>query len=354
MDLELLRKLPKIALHDHLDGGLRPETVREHLAEIGHECPSDQAQVLGEWFYESANSGSLPAYLQTFEYTVAAMRSREHVVRVAREAVLDLAQDGVVYAELRWAPEQHVSKSFSLTDAVEAARDGLAEGMAQAVVQFGQWIEARQILTAMRHADPSPEIAQLALAYRDDSVVGFDIAGAEEGFPASRFMKAFELLRRNCLPFTIHAGEACGPEAVLEAVQLCGANRVGHGVRIIEDIDFSGKVPKLGRLAQFVLDQQIPLEICPTSNLQTGAANTLAEHPVGRLFDLGFNVSISCDNRLMSGTTMSLELKKMVDTFGWDKHDLERIAVDAITASFLHHDKKQELLADVILPGYDD
>ncbi|RRD46668.1 adenosine deaminase [Tessaracoccus sp. OH4464_COT-324] len=351
MELAQLKKLPKVALHDHLDGGLRPETVIAHLGEIGLECPSDDAELLGEWFYESANSGSLPAYLQTFEYTVAAMSTREHIRRVAREAVLDLAEDSVVYAELRWAPEQHTGRGLTPEAAVKAARDGLADGMAEAAA-LGRRIVARQVLTAMRHADPDPTMAELAVAFRDDSVVGFDIAGAEEGFPSTRFAKVFDYLRRQNMPYTIHAGEGSGAQSVFEAVQLCGARRIGHGVRIIEDIDFSGAEPKLGRLAQYVLDNQIMLEVCPTSNVQTGICSAVAEHPVGVLFDLGFNISINCDNRLMSGTTMSEEFWRLHEAFGWDATDFQRVAVDALNASFLHHEEKQELLATAVLPGY--
>lgn len=352
MDMEQLKALPKVALHEHLDGGLRGETVIDHLADIGHEVPCMDPDTLEEWFFEQSDSGSLPAYLQTFDYTVAAMRNREHLMRVAREAVEDLAADGVVYAELRWAPEQHVTRDFSLTDAIEAARDGIAEGM-NAAKAAGTPIVARQILTSMRHGDPTCDIAQLALEFRDDSVAGFDIAGAEDGFPATRFAKVFEHLRRNNFPYTIHAGEACGPQSIFEAVQLCGTRRVGHGVRIIEDIDFTDGQPKLGRLAQYVLDQQIMLEVCPTSNLQTGVAETMADHPVGTLYDLGFNVSINCDNRLMSGTSMSQEFAHLVEAFGWTTDDFARITRSALQASFLHYDEKRNLLDTLDFPGHE-
>ncbi len=351
MQFEELKALPKVALHDHLDGGLRPQTVIDHLAEVGKEVPSQDAELLGQWFFDAADSGSLPAYLQTFDYTVAAMRSRDHLVRVAREAVEDLAADGVCVAELRWAPEQHVSRELSAPEAVEAVRDGLAEGVAAAEAK-GQTIVARQILTSMRHAEPSCEIAELAVAYRDDSVAGFDIAGAEDGFPSTRFQKVFEYLRRQNFPYTIHAGEGAGAQSVHEAVQVCGTRRLGHGVRIIEDIDFSGDEPKLGRLAQYVLDQQIMLEVCPTSNLQTGIAERLEDHPVGRLHELGFNISISCDNRLMSGTSMTTEFARLAEAFGWGMADFERLTRAALQASFLHHDEKQRLAAGVVAAGY--
>lgn len=351
MDMEQLKALPKVALHEHLDGGLRGETVIDHLGDIGHEVPCMDADTLEGWFFEQADSGSLPSYLQTFDYTVAAMRNREHLVRVAKEAVEDLAADGVAYAELRWAPEQHVTRDLTVEQAVEAVRDGIADGVAAAEAD-GRPIVARQILTSMRHGEPTTDIAQLALDFRDDSVAGFDIAGAEDGFPCTRFAKVFEHLRRNNFPFTIHAGEALGPKSVFEAVQVCGARRIGHGVRIVEDIDLTGEQPALGRLAQYVLDQQIMLEVCPTSNLQTGVADSIEEHPVGLLFDLGFNISINCDNRLMSGTSMSCEFARVSEAFGWGVDDFERITVDALQASFLHHDEKLDLLERVILPGY--
>lgn len=351
MDLEQLRQLPKVSLHDHLDGGLRAETVVEHLGEIGHEIPTRDPELLAEWFYDSANSGSLTQYLQAFDYTVASMREREHVVRVAREAVEDLAADGVVYAELRYAPEQHTSKDFELGDVVEAVRDGMRDGM-ETAAEAGHPIVAKQILTSMRQGDPTPEIAELALEYRDVGVVGFDIAGAEDGFSATRFLKVFEMLRRANFPYTVHAGEASGPDSIYEALQVCGARRIGHGVRIVEDIDFSDGEPELGRLAQYILDQQVPLEVCVSSNLQTGIADEFKDHPVCLLHQLGFNISINCDNRLVSSTTLSEEFLRLHETFGWGVGDFQRIAMEAIRASFAHHDEKVRLLEEQILPGY--
>lgn len=351
MDLEQLKRLPKVALHDHLDGGLRPQTVVDHLGEVGHEIPTTDADLLAEWFYDAANSGSLVQYLQTFDYTVAAMRTRDHLVRVAREAVEDLAADGVVYAELRYAPEQHITRDLGLRAIVEAVRDGLQEGMDLAAAQ-GRTILAKQIVTSMRHGDPTNEIAELAIEYRDQGVVGFDIAGAEDGFSAHRFVKVFEYLRRHNFPYTIHAGEAVGPESIFDALQICAARRIGHGVRLVEDIELGGDTPRFGRLAQYVLDQQIPLEVCPSSNLQTGIADEIAQHPVGVLHDLGFNISINCDNRLVSGTTMSREFALVAEAFGWGLDAFRRITVEAMRASFAHHDEKQRLLDETILPGY--
>ncbi|SHJ30520.1 adenosine deaminase [Tessaracoccus bendigoensis DSM 12906] len=351
LSAETIRSLPKVALHDHLDGGLRTATVLEHCAEVGHELPAREPEALGAWFYAAADSGSLVRYLRTFDHTVAAMQTAEHLHRVAREFVLDQAADGVVYAEARWAPEQHLQRGLSLEETVEAVRDGLAAGTHEATTR-GTPIIARQIVTAMRHVEPSVTIAELAVRYRDDSVCGFDIAGAEDGFPPSRFLPAFQLLKRANLSFTIHAGEAAGLPSIWEARQLCGADRLGHGVRIAEDIQIVDGVAKLGRLAAYVRDARVPLEISPSSNLQTGVAATLAEHPVELLKDLGFNVTINCDNRLMSATTMTREYERLVETFGWDLDDIEFTTVNAMRAAFLPHDHRESMVREVIRPAY--
>lgn len=351
LSADVIRSLPKVALHDHLDGGLRPETVLEHCAEAGHPLPAETPEDLATWFYEAADSGSLVRYLETFDHTIAAMQTAEHLRRVAREFVVDQAADGVVYAEARWAPEQHLRKGLTLDEAVEAVRDGLAEGMREAAGK-GNKIVARQIVTSMRHAEPTLEIAELALRYRDDSVCGFDIAGAEDGFPPSRFAPAFDFLKRNNMFFTIHAGEAFGLPSIWEAVQVCGADRLGHGVRIVEDIEIVDGSARLGRLAAYVRDARIPLEVAPSSNLQTGIADQLADHPVELLKDLGFNVTVNCDNRLMSATTMTREYERLVDTFNWDLDDLELTTINAMRAAFLPHDQRESIVREVIRPAY--
>ena len=296
------KDIPKIALHDHLDGGLRPATIIEEAAAVGHQLPTTDPEELGRWFYEAADSGSLVRYLETFSHTVAVMQTADSLRRVAREFVEDQAADSVIHAEARWAPEQHLVGGLSLAEAVEAVRDGLAEGVASAEAA-GVQISAAQIVTAMRHVPhPTTEIAELAIAYRNDSVCGFDIAGAEDGFPPSRFQASFDYLRRHNFEFTIHAGEAHGVDSIWEAVQLCGASRIGHGVRLVEDISADGE---LGEFAQYVLNRRIPLEVSPSSNLQTGICATIAEHPFARLAELDFRVTINCDNRLMCATTMS-------------------------------------------------
>lgn len=341
--------MPKIALHDHLDGGLRPQTVIELAAEVGHQLPSTDAEELGRWFFQAADSGSLVRYLETFAHTVAVMQTASALRRVAREFVEDQAADGVVHAEARWAPEQHVERGLSAAEAIEAVRDGLAEGVAAAAAA-GHQISARQIVTAMRHVpEPTTEIAELAVAYRYDSVCGFDIAGAEDGFPPTRFLASFDYLRRHNMEFTIHAGEAYGVASIWEAVQLCGASRIGHGVRIIEDVAADAT---LGEFAQYVLDRQIPLEVSPSSNLQTGIATTMSDHPFGRLAALGFNVTINCDNRLMSATTMSREYALVSRAFGYGVDDLRRFSLSAAAAAFLPH-AERIALAERVVRGFD-
>lgn len=359
---EAIAALPKVVLHDHLDGGLRPATVVELAEEVGHELPTTDPEALGHWFVEAADSGSLVRYLETFDHTIAVMQTADHLRRVAREAVLDLAADGVVYAEQRWAPEQHLTAGLSLQDAVDAVQEGIAEGVAQAA-DGGRRIRVGQIVTAMRHADRGGEIAELALANRDRGVVGFDLAGAEDGFPPSRHEHALRTLRNASFPVTIHAGEAAGLDSIAEALHVGGALRLGHGVRIVEDITFGEPTEDdpfgvegaaLGRLAHWVRDQQVPLELAPSSNVQTAAtsATSVGEHPITALAALGFAVTINTDNRLMSGTSMSREIQLLVDEAGWTLGDLRDAALTAAWNGFIHHDERQDLVDEVILPGY--
>jgi adenosine deaminase len=344
---EQVRRAPKVLLHDHLDGGLRPQTIIDLAADIGHQLPAQDAEALGEWFTTMADSGSLVSYLETFDHTVAVMQTGPALTRIARECVEDLAADGVVYAEVRYAPEQHVEMGLTLDEVVAAVAEGFEAGMAST------GIEVRQLLTAMRHQANSREIAELSIAWRDRGVAGFDIAGAEAGFPPTRHLDAFEYLQRENSHFTIHAGEAFGLPSIWEALQWCGADRLGHGVRIIDDITVSdsGEV-ELGRLAAYVRDTRIPLELCPASNVQTGAADSIAEHPIGLLTRLRFRVTVNTDNRLMSGTSMTKELQALVDAFGYTVRDLEWFALNAMKSAFLPFDERLAIINDVIKPGY--
>jgi adenosine deaminase len=353
---DTILRAPKVLLHDHLDGGLRPATVIDLAARAGYtELPSTDADRLGAWFRDAADSGSLERYLETFAHTVGVMQTAEALQRVAAECAEDLADDGVVYAEVRFAPELHVEQGLSLDAVVQAVLSGFTEGSARAAAR-GRRIRVGALLTAMRHAARSMEIAELAIRFRDVGVVGFDIAGAEAGHPPTRHLDAFEFLKRENAHFTIHAGEAFGVPSIWQALQWCGADRLGHGVRIIDDIavpeDGSTGGVSLGRVAAYVRDKRIPLELCPSSNVQTGAAKSIAEHPIGLLARLRFRVTVNTDNRLMSGCSMSSEMLALVDAFGYGWADLQWLTVNAMKSSFLPFDERLAMITDVIKPGY--
>jgi len=349
--LEEIRRAPKVLLHDHLDGGLRPGTIIDLARDCGHTLPTYDPGELAAWFRDAADSGSLERYLETFSHTVGVMQTREGLVRVAAECAEDLADDGVMYAEVRYAPEQHTSRGLSLDQVVEAVLEGFRLGSAGP--DGKPRIRVGTLLTAMRHQARSMEIAELAVRYRDLGVVGFDIAGAEAGYPPTRHLDAFEYLQRENAHFTIHAGEGFGLPSIWQAIQWCGADRLGHGVRIIDDITVpdDGEA-KLGRLAAYVRDKRIPLEMCPTSNLQTGAAPSIAEHPIGLLRRLHFRVTVNTDNRLMSDTSLSQEFAKLVDAFGYDWDDLQWFTVNAMKSAFIPFDERLALINGVIKPGY--
>ncbi|EWT00132.1 adenosine deaminase [Intrasporangium oryzae NRRL B-24470] len=374
MTTDDLRHAPKALLHDHLDGGLRPQTIIELADSVGYSgLPATEAEALRLWFRDSANSGSLPRYLETFDQTLAVMQTAEGLFRVASECAQDLAADGVVYAESRYAPEQHLVEGLTLEDVIEAVNAGFRDGEAKAAAE-GHPIRVTALLTAMRHAAKSTEIAELAVRYRDEGVAGFDIAGAEAGYPPTRHLDAFEYLRRENAHFTIHAGEAFGLPSIWEAIQWCGADRLGHGVRIVDDIAVDGRPfndwiesvqdepgalveldlgrVTLGRLAAYVRDMRIPLEMCPSSNLQTSAALSIALHPITLLKRLRFRVTLNTDNRLMSDTSMSKEAGLLVTEAGWTMEDLRWVTINAMKSAFIPFDERLALIDDVIKPGY--
>ena len=354
-DEEQIRRAPKALLHDHLDGGLRPATIIELAAANGyaeHLPAHTGADDLGRWFGEAANSGSLERYLETFEHTVGVMQTADALFRVAAECAEDLAADGVVYAESRYAPEQHLEGGLSLDEVVAAVNAGFREGERRAA-DAGTPIRVTGLLTAMRHAARSREIAELAVRHRDHGVSGFDIAGAERGFPPTRHLDAFEYLRRENFHYTIHAGEAFGLPSIWEALQWCGADRLGHGVSIMDDITVADdETVTLGRLAAYVRDKRIPLEMCPTSNLQTGAAQSYAAHPIGLLRELYFRVTVNTDNRLMSQTSMSREFTELVKAHSYTLDDLQWFTVNACKSAFIPFDERLKMINEVIKPGY--
>jgi adenosine deaminase len=347
--LDQIRGMPKVLLHDHLDGGLRPATIVELAREVGYDdLPSTDPEILGRSMTGAARRGHLELYLEPFRHTVAVMQTAEALTRVAAECAEDLAADGIIYAEVRFAPELHLDRGLRLDQVVEAVLEGFRQGSA------ATGIRVRALLTAMRTAARSLEIAELAVRYRDAGVVGFDIAGAEAGWPPSRHLDAFEYIQRENFHITIHAGEAFGLPSIWEAVQFCGAERLGHGVRIVDDITPGpdGTGVKLGRLATYIRDRRIPLEMCPTSNIQTGVAGTVGDHPIGLLRRLLFRVTVNTDNRLMSGVTLSSELHRVAEAFGYGWADIEWLTINAMKSAFAHFDERLDLINTVIKPAF--
>lgn len=346
-----VKRLPKALLHDHLDGGLRPQTIIDIAQEIGHTLPTYDAAELAEWFRSSCDSGSLVLYLETFAHTVAVMQRQADIVRVSRECAVDLARDGVVYAEVRMAPELLTEKGLTLSQVIEAILEGFRAGEIEAKSE-GRTIRMTSLLCGMRQNNRSQEVAELAVKYRDQGVVGFDIAGPEDGFPPSDQLATFEYLRRENAHFTIHAGEAYGLPSIWEAIQLCGAERLGHGVRIVDDIDFTKSPVKLGRLSAYVRDRRVPLELCPSSNIQTGVATSFADHPLARLAKLRFRVTINTDNRLMSATSMSREMNEMVKQCDWTFQDLQRVTINALKSAFIPFEERLAIIEEIVKPTF--
>jgi adenosine deaminase len=346
--LEVIEAAPKVLLHDHLDGGLRPATLIELARAVGYpRLPTSHAEDLASWFTAASNRGNLVQYLAGFRHTIAVMQTAEALTRVAAECAEDLAADGIVYAEVRFAPELHLEWGLTLDEVVNAVLAGFRLGSA------GRSIRIYGLLTAVRTAARSLEIAETAVRHRDEGIVGFDIAGAEAGSPPTVHLDAFQYVQRQNFHITIHAGEAFGLPSIWEALQICGADRLGHGVRIVDDITAGPDGPELGRLASYVRDRRIPLEMCPTSNVQTGAALSLAEHPIGLLRPLQFRVTVNTDNRLMSGVTLSSELAALVKTFGYTLDDLRWLTLNGMKSAFAHFDERLHIINNVITPGFE-
>jgi adenosine deaminase len=342
-----LRALPKVVLHDHLDGGLRPATVIELADAIGHDLPSHDPGELAAWFHRGANRRDLALYLECFAHTAGVMQTATGLHRVARECAEDLAADGVVYAEVRFAPELHTERGLTMDEVVEAVLDGFRAGTAGTGLVIGT------LVTAMRTAAVSRQIAELAVRHRDGGVVGFDIAGREKGFPPTLHLDAFHYCQRENFHITIHAGEAFGLPSIWEAIQYCGAERLGHGIRIVDDIAVAPDGgASLGRLAAFVRDRRIPLEVCPTSNVHTGVYESVREHSIDLLRRLRFRVTLNTDNRLMSNVSMTSEMQALVDAFGYGAAELQWLTLNAMKSAFWPFDDRLRIIDEVIKPGY--
>jgi adenosine deaminase len=348
-----IRQAPKALLHDHLDGGLRPATIVDLAAEYGYgELPTRDPDELAIWMRRGADRKSLELYLETFAHTVGVLQERDAIVRVAAECAEDLAADGVVYAEVRYAPELSTERGLTLDEVVDANLEGFMLGSARAA-ESGREIVMKMLVTAMRQAARSVEVAECAVRWRDAGVVGFDIAGPEAGYRPTRHLDAFEYIRQENFHITIHAGESFGPPSIWEALQFCGAERLGHGVRIVDDIKtLSDGSVELGRLAAFVRDRRIPLEMCPTSNVHTGAASSVAEHPFDLLRRLRYRVTVNTDNRLMSGVTLSSEFAALDEAFGIGLGEMEWLTINALKSAFAPFDERLRLINEVVKPGY--
>jgi adenosine deaminase len=347
---DFLRTIPKVLLHDHLDGGLRPETVIELARDQKYDkLPTTDAGELSTWFQRGAQRGSLPLFLEGFEHTCALMQTEEALERTAYEMMEDMKNDGVVYVETRFAPAFHMDKGLASHTVVKSVLRGLERGKKDFGVNYGL------ILCAMRNMNPlvSQEVAELAVDFRNHGVVGFDLAGEEGGYPPKKHVDAFHYIQRENFNITIHAGEAFGKESIWQAIQWCGAHRIGHATRLIEDMRIKeGEVLSMGALAQYVLDKRIPLEICLTSNLHTGAVRSIAEHPFGILYRYKFRVSLNTDDRLMSGITLTDEYHTAAIHFGLSLDDLEKLTINAMKSAFIPYKERIKLIYDVLKPGF--
>jgi adenosine deaminase len=344
---EMIRQLPKVELHEHLDGGVRPATLIELAGGRGMELPSEEPRALAEWFHRGADRKSLALYLEGFQLTVGVMQSEEALERIAFEAMEDLAADNVVYVEIRFAPMQHLAGGLNLETVVQAVLRGLEQGKRRTGAEYGL------ILCAMRDRTVSLEVAELAVSFREKGVVGFDLAGDEYGHPPKKHLDAFEYIRRMNFNITIHAGEAFGMESIWQAIQYCGAHRIGHATRLVEDMVVHGtRIEKMGSLSHFIRDKRIPLEMCLSSNVQTGAAASFDDHPFPIYFRNNFRVILGTDNRLMSRTTLSKEMYLAVTHYNLTLGDLEKITLNAMKSAFIHHDERIKIIYDVLKPRY--
>ncbi len=344
---EMIKRIPKVELHDHLDGGVRPETIVELAKEYKVELPTNDPVDLAEWLCRGANRKSLRLYLEGFGIALSVMQTPEALERIAREALEDLAADNVVYAEIRFAPVLHLSDKMNLESVVRSVLRGLEEGKKKTGVEYGL------LLCTMRSQTVSLETAELAVSFREKGVVGFDLAGDEYGHPPKKHLDAFEYIRRKNFNITIHAGEAFGMESIWQAIQYCGAHRIGHATRLIEDMMVHGtRIEKMGSLSSFIRDKRIPMEVCLSSNVHTGAASSFDEHPFPIYYRNNFRVFLCTDNRLMSNTTLGKELYLAVKHYNLTLRDLEKMTINAMKSSFIHHDERIKIIYDILKPGF--
>jgi adenosine deaminase len=344
---DMIRRFPKVELHDHLDGGVRPATIVELAGKYGAQLPTRDPKALAAWLHRGADRKDLSLYLEGFAVTLSVMQTEEALERVAFEAIEDLAADNVVYVELRFAPVLHLEGKLNLETVVRSVLRGLEQGKQKTGVEYGL------ILCAMRDQTVSLETAELAVSFREKGVVGFDLAGDEYGHPPKKHLDAFEFIRRQNFNITIHAGEAFGMESIWQAIQYCGAHRIGHATRLMEDMTVHGtRIEKMGSLANFIRDKRVPLEMCLSSNIHTGAAASLDEHPFPVYFRNDFRVFLGTDNRLMSNTTLGNEMYLAVTHYNLTVRDLEKVVINAMKSAFIHYDERIRIIFDVLKPGF--
>jgi adenosine deaminase len=330
---ELLRALPKTDLHCHLDGSLRLKTVLELAEQQKVKLPADTEDGLARAIHMGETCASLEDYLTAFDVTLAVLQTEEALYRAAHELAMDCAAENVRYLEVRYAPVLHTRRGLKPTAILDAVLDGLRHAKREA------GIKSHVIVCGIRHMDPqtSVRLAELAVAYKGKGVVGYDLAGAEEGHPAREHGEAIQLIRDNNVNVTIHAGEAYGPDSIAQAVHKCGAHRIGHGVRLREN----------GDLLNYVNDHRIPLEMCPSSNVQTGSVGGFSSHPLKFYFDFGLRVTVNTDNRLITDTTVTKELGIAHREMGFNLEDLCTLLVQGFKSAFLPFREKQDLLKAV-------
>ncbi|MBN1620437.1 adenosine deaminase [candidate division WOR-3 bacterium] len=348
LSAEIVGAMPKVDLHQHIDGSLRPKTIIELAEKDGIVLPYDDEESLKLFFHRGAHRGSLSLYLEGFGITTSVLQTPESLFRAAFEVIEDNCRDGVVYSELRFAPVLHIEKGLSQEEVVEAVIEGLENAGKKFNCSWGL------IICAMRHRKDSLETAQLAVKFRDRGAVGFDLAGEEAGYPAKEHIEAFNYCKKANFNITVHAGEAFGVDSIWQALQYCGAHRIGHGTKLVEDMSITpeGNVIKIGKVASYVLDHRIPLEVCLSSNIQTGAAESYEKHPFRHFHDMEYRVFLNTDNTLMSDTSMSGEFLKAVGHYGLTMKDLEKLTVNAMKSAFLPYRQRNYIIYNVIKPGY--
>ncbi len=334
LTLKDIERLPKTDLHVHLDGSLRISTILELAEEQKVKLPADTPEKLLPFVSVGDECKSLVEYLKAFDVTLAVMQTYDSLVRTAFELAEDAAKENVRYIEVRYAPILHQQQGLTLTAIVQAVVEGLKKAQKKYGIRFGV------IICGIRHISPemSNKLADLTVAFKNKGVVGFDLAGAEENFPAKKFKDAFGRVLANNINCTLHAGEAYGPQSIHQAVHLCGAHRIGHGVRLVED----------GDLMNYINDHRIPLECCPSSNVQTKAVKRMEDHPIRLFYDLGLRVTVNTDNRLVTNTTVSREYHRLHTELGFSLDEIKEIIIMGFKSAFLPYAIKRAMLADVV------